>query len=149
MTKVLHYDFRPPWWGHPVANGIAGGVASGGGAYATTEDLLTSGIAGVIGSIVAGGGTHAATRGKVFDKSGHGRTGFPKNDAHVEDGSLVLDGEDDYLRSERGFELAESYLISVAIKWKGVDLGEKPAHVLAWVALWGNRERTVHTPLRR
>jgi len=41
--------------------------------------------------------THFATRGKVFDKSGQGKTGYLKNGAHVDNGRLVLDGVDNYV----------------------------------------------------
>jgi len=63
MAKVLDLDFERPWWGNPIVNGIGGGVASGGGSYAVTEDPQISGIVGVVGSVITGGLTYAATRG--------------------------------------------------------------------------------------
>jgi len=101
MAKVLDYDFEySPWWSNPVVNGIGGGVASGGGGYAVTGDPQTSGIIGLIGSVITGGVTYVTTKDKVFDKSGHGNNGIMKNGAHIENGKLVLDGEDDYVLAE-------------------------------------------------
>jgi len=95
MAKVLDYDFERPWWGNPVVNAIIGGVSVGGVAYATgmkDGELIVTATAPAIGT---GGITHLTTKDKVFDKSGQGNDGVMKNDAHIENGNLVLDGVGD------------------------------------------------------
>jgi len=97
MPKVLDYDFERPWWSNPVVTGIAGGVAFGGGSYVATRNPETSGIIGLVGSIVSGGATYVLTRDKVFDASEFGNDGILRNGAHIKEGELSLDGEDDYV----------------------------------------------------
>jgi len=120
MANFLDYDFERPWWGHPIVNGIGGGVASGGGSYAVTENPQISGIVGLIGSIVTGGATYVATKGKVFDKSGKGNTGVLKNGAHIENGMLVTDGFDDYVESTTLGDFGsrmKSFKITAVLRW--------------------------------
>jgi len=58
-------------------------------------------------------------RSKVIDKSGHGNNGVLKNDAHIENGSLVLDGKDDLVRvpDSDSLDITREITVSFWIRW--------------------------------
>lgn len=78
-----------------------------------TQNPQTTGIVGLIGSVVTGGATWVATKDRVFDKSGYGNGGAMKNDAHIGDGQLVLDGVDDYVMGPKSKELSGVPVLTV------------------------------------
>jgi len=51
-------------------------------------------------------------RSYVLDKSGHWNIGVLKNDAHIENGRLKLDGEDDCVETWKPVDLTNSFTIS-------------------------------------
>jgi len=96
MAKVLDYDFERSIWSKVLP--IVGGTGSGvGGYYLSEGNPIIALISGGAGAVAGYGGAIAYEDGKVFDKSGYGNTGYLRNGAHVEDGVLVLDGDDDYV----------------------------------------------------
>jgi len=50
---------------------------------------------------------------KVIDKSGHGNNGVLKNDAHIKNGRLVLDGVDDYVHVPDSIPVKKSITVLV------------------------------------
>jgi len=68
-------------------------------------------------------------RSKVIDKSGHGNNGVLKNDAHIEDSRLVLDGVDDYLDVPDSIPVGKSITV---LAWAKSNL--PTWNVRAWIA---------------
>jgi len=99
MAQILKYDFERPWWSNPIVNAIIGGVSVGGVSYAAGLRDTELATAVAVPAVGGGGVTQLLTGDKVFDKSGGDNTGFMRNGAHVENGALVMDGEDDFVEA--------------------------------------------------
>jgi len=61
----------------------------------------------------------------VFDKSWHWNWGTMKNGAHIEDGKLVLDGEDDYVKIDADVNEMEDWTVSLRMTFKQLPLAER------------------------
>jgi len=119
MEKVLDYDFERSIWSKVLP--VAGGAGSGAGGYYLSEGnpivALISGGAGAVAGYVGG---RAYENGKVFDRSEYGNGGMLRNGAEVEDGVLVLDGEDDYVEvideTSLGLDTTTEFRITARVK---------------------------------